>query len=54
MSDSTLKILEESRKLREEIRTRRETLQRALAQSQRIVAAIVANTMSSITTAKRK
>jgi hypothetical protein len=54
MSNSTLEVLEESRKLREEIRTKRERLKRDLAQSQKDVAAIIANTMSSVTAAKPK
>ena len=54
MSDSTLKVLRESRKLRDEIRTRREALKRDLAESQRVVATIIAKTTSSITAAKQR
>jgi hypothetical protein len=54
MSHATLEILKESRKLRDEIRMRREKLKHDLAQSQKVVAAIIAATNSSIAAAKQR
>ena len=54
MADSTIKVLADSRKLRDEVRTRRETLKRELAHSQKVIASAIEKTISSITAAKKR